>query len=432
MSGIVQCIWAVLTQVLIMLSGIVSSVVLNRALQPEGRGDVAMAMLWPMLFGFLLVGGIESAIKTHVSRTPQDGCSLWAGWALVSLGVSIPAMAAGYFLTPFILVGKPEIWSTARWFLLFIPFNIVGCLAFAVLEALGRFDLTAHVRVGSVFCILLLVVTLGEFGLLAPNTYLMAMLAIFFAGNAYPVWLLYRLSIGPWKPRLFHTAGYALKAAPLGWSQVIRQRVDLMMIAALAPVNSAAIGVYVAGVTLGGLVAPFAMGFSSVLLPKSAQRSAPDAVLLFGRMGRAFILATTAVSLPLFFGAEWLLSLAYGEEFRAGAPAVRIALLNTLLGGLNAMGISALQGMNRPGAATVVGVVSCIVATASAALLLPCVGYLGAAYGQALGIITGLLLLQRALHGHGFSIAELIPRWTEMTSAWTSGWKLLDRLVRSE
>lgn len=427
-----QSLWAVAAQVLITLGAVVSSVVLNRTLRPEGRSDVALMMLWPTVLAHLLTAGWGPAIAARVSKQPASGRGLWSAWSLAGLALALVTMAAGWFLIPPALAEQPGLWAGGRWFLLFILFFVFGSLACTVLEALGRFDLSTRVRVGHVACTLALLLPLAVFQALVPQSYLAVVLVTQGLVNGYALWLMSRVSCGSWRPRFLGTPSFALHAAPLTWSLIVQQRVDQVLIATLTTPESAAFGAYVAGTALGSLLTPVGSGLALVLLPESARRSERDAIELFGRMGRAFTVVTVLGALPLAAGAEWVLTLAYGPAFAGGVPALRVGLLNALLGGLFGMGISTLQGIGRPGLATLVGLAGCAASTAAAALLLPRMGYVGAAGGQALGSGVGLLLFCWALRGHGFTPGSLVPGVADLKLLWTVPSRLLARRPAGE
>ena len=102
--------WSVTTQCAVLFGGVISSVILNRYLKPEGRGEVALVTFWPTIVGYVLVAGWIPAIVAHVSRKPEDSRPVWTAWVLVGLGLALPVMLAGWFLVPAYLPTYPNLW----------------------------------------------------------------------------------------------------------------------------------------------------------------------------------------------------------------------------------------------------------------------------------------------------------------------------------
>ena len=49
--------WSVATQIGVLFGGVISSVILNRYLKPEGRGEVALVTFWPTIVALDSVAG---------------------------------------------------------------------------------------------------------------------------------------------------------------------------------------------------------------------------------------------------------------------------------------------------------------------------------------------------------------------------------------
>jgi O-antigen/teichoic acid export membrane protein len=244
----------------------------------------------------------------------------------------------------------------------------------------------------------------------------MAVLVTSAVTMAYSFWLFAKASSGSWRPQYGPLPAFVLRAAPLSWAQVLQLRIDQFAIALLVPADPTAFGAYVVGTTLAGMVSPVAQGLALVLLPESARRAKADAVQLFGRMGRFFVLAAAVLAVPVAVAAPWLLTLFYGPEFAAGAYALRIGLLAAVLAGLFAMGLSTIQGEGRPGTAAIIGTLCCMISVAGSVVMLPLLGYLGAALGQTLGLLVGLSLIVAVYRSEGLTVLSFVPRFSDVMS----------------
>ncbi len=417
-----QGVWSVGTQAAIMLAGIANSIILNRMLHPEGRGQVALAMLWPPLLGTLGVAGWANANAWYVSRFPHKARAVWSSTLMAGVPLSILLVAGGYFLLPHVLSGHETIWPLARWFLLIIPLHIVLMASTSVLEGLGLFHHTAWVRAGTSLGVCLLVVGLAVSGHLTPAAYVGGIFVPTIAALMLGVWMVGFSSAGSWKVEFTARPRFALLTAPYVWATALQLQVDQLLIAALMPPDEKGFGIYVASANVARLLGPATIGLSMVLLPASARREQKASLDLFCRSVRLYLIAALAVTLPLELLASQALTIAYGQAYASGAIILRVSLAGAILVGILRLGISVLQGQGRPFLATAVGVVPLLISFGAALLLLPWLGYVGAALGPCVGACCGLVILRGVLRAE-LSLAELIPRRADIES-------LLDVLKR--
>jgi O-antigen/teichoic acid export membrane protein len=334
-------------------------------------------------------------------------------------------MLAGWFLVPAYLSSHPELWSPGRWYLLYIFFMVFGPSAHAVLEANGHFDLAALARLSQVALILPILLVLALCGLLVPSAYMLLFIGVMGFMNLSSFCLMAWTTEGAWKPMFFDTPQYFLRAVPFDCFLLFQQRADQTLILTLMTPDPEALGIYVAGTALAGLLAPIATGLAPVLFTHGAGQTASEALQLLLQAGRAFVLICFSIGVPAALAAAPILRWAFGPEFQPAAPAMRVSLLNAMLGGLFLMLINTLRGMNRPGTATLIGIASCVVSSVGAVILLPPLGYLGAAVGQTLGYSTGLALMWLLLRKEGFSLLALVPRREDFSK----GFALLKRAL---
>ena len=269
----------------------------------------------------------------------------------------------------------------------------------------------------------LLILALG--GLLVPSTYLLLFLGTWGVMCLSAIWLMVRTTQGDWRPAFFETPHYFVRAAPFDCFLIFQQRVDQTLILALMPPDPESLGSYVAGTAVGGLLAPIAAGLAPVLLTHGAGQTESEALRLLLQVGRAFVLVCFMFGIPLALAAEPILRWGFGSEFQAAAPAMRVSLLNAMLGGLFLMLINSLRGTNRPGTATLIGIASCLVSCVGVVFLLPRIGYLGAAFGQTLGFLTGLGLMWLILREQGLSLLELVPKREDFNKGLSLGQRIL-------
>jgi O-antigen/teichoic acid export membrane protein len=424
-SVVRMSLWAVSAQLSITLLSAVTSIIQNRTLGPEGRGDVALVQLWPVLLSGIAGAGWASALGGCISRSLPNARAYVSAAQLSGLAISVLAFIAGWWAIPWLMSDAPGLWELGRWFLLIIPLNFWGQSAVAGLEAMQRYDMSSRVRVGNLIAQLGFLVPLALLQVLTPETYCAAVTITAGVAAAYSFWLFAKVSSGSWRPQWGPLPAFVMRAAPLSWAQVFQLRIDQFAIALLVPLNPTAFGAYIVGTTLANMIAPIAHGLGLVLLPESARRAEADAVRLFARMGRFFVLGAVLLALPASLAAPWLLTLFYGSEFASAAYALRIGLMTAVLAGLFTMGLSTMQGAGRPGTAALIGIVGCAASVGGSIVLLPLLGYLGAALGQALGMLVGLCVMGVAYRREGLTAFSFMPRGADVRSLWISVTPLL-------
>src|SRR5215470_16531236 len=88
----------VLTTGVLQLANLASGLLAARLLLPEGRGALAIAILWPTTLAYLLLLGLSDAVTYYSANRQEDprrvfGAALWLGLSLSAL-----AMLAGHWI----------------------------------------------------------------------------------------------------------------------------------------------------------------------------------------------------------------------------------------------------------------------------------------------------------------------------------------------
>lgn len=133
------------TTAFIVICGLIAGIQLARVLKPEGRGEVAAALLWPALLIYLGSLGLPQGLVVFTaSEKPDRHSSLLSTAACLGLALSAAAICAGMPLLPFLLRRQSaEVIHAGRIFLATIPGGILSLLAVATLQGrscFGRFN----------------------------------------------------------------------------------------------------------------------------------------------------------------------------------------------------------------------------------------------------------------------------------------------------
>jgi len=403
-----QGLWAIATQAMILMASVAGAVILNRVLQPEGRGIVGLVMLWPPLLANVGAAGWANANVWYVSRNRRQARAVWSSTTLAGLVVSAALIGMGYFLMPLALSAHSATWPLARWYLLVIPALFLQMASTSVLEGLGLFSWTAWIRAGNVIAATLMLLGLYLSGHLLPSTYIAGIFVVTVAIMVVGAAMVASVSRGSWWPEFKQRPAFALSAAPYACGTSIQTYLDQLLIVALMPASVVSFGVYLASVNVGRLLSPASVGLAMVLLPASSDRSPEASVDLLCRSVRLYLIGVFALMTPLAAAAPQILTFAFGEAYAGGANLLRLALVAAAVTGPVQFGVSVIQGQGRPAVATLVGLVSLATSLVAGIALLLLVGYSGALVGQCIGAMVGWMLIG-VCSSPRIRLAQLIP-----------------------
>ncbi|MEL6943626.1 MAG: oligosaccharide flippase family protein, partial [Bacteroidota bacterium] len=111
----------------ILAISLVSSIIIARILGPEGRGELASAMLWATFIGYFSMLGVESAIVVKISEKHEDADRVLGSAFLLGSIQSVLGIVVGLVITNHLLSAQSqEVVRYAMIFLLSIPLLIAS------------------------------------------------------------------------------------------------------------------------------------------------------------------------------------------------------------------------------------------------------------------------------------------------------------------
>jgi O-antigen/teichoic acid export membrane protein len=406
-----QGAWAIFSQVVISLLGVVSAILTNRGLEPQGRGEAGLLMLLPPLLASMGAAGWTNAIMWHVARFPRESHDLWKRMSIAGMLFSLILIVLGVRLVPSV-TGElsPGLISLGQWFLVFIPLAILSMVTTSVLEGNGRFDATSLVRTGNPLLVCILLGVLIAMGRLTVMTYIIANLAAIAVTTFLAMWLITKLLSPESKSNLSRIPPFISRVAPAIWFQMLQTRIDQLWIVTFFALDSREFGVYLASVSVASFVLPAAIGLAYVLIPATARLEGGEALELFARVFRLFSVLAGSAAVVLGVLAAQVLSYGFGEEFASGAGYLQVALFGAWCGGVLQMGLSSVQALGRPGFASLIAGYSCCCSVIGIfALANWNATYFGVVVGQTFGLLLGVVGLIFALRKLGLDMGRLIP-----------------------
>jgi O-antigen/teichoic acid export membrane protein len=383
-------------------TNVAGTLVLARALGPEGKGAVGAVLLMAALASYAGSPGLAQASIHAVARLGLPPAAVrgnaLAAAAVLGLATAIAALA----LAPRLLAAAgPEAVQAGRLVFLCTPLALAQDYSLALLQGLGRYDLFTVGRTLGRALYPALLVGLGLAGALSVTTALAAWAVAAPAGLLLLWGLVDRAGAGPPQLRLDllpRYAGYGLRLHLGTLAELLELRLDQVLLALLLP--PAALGQYTLAVTASELLACLPNALAVVLLgspaatsPTAGPAAARDAGL---RAIRLALAAQAGAGLLAALAAPWLVSRLLPAGFAPAATAFQLLVPGTLALGLGRMLAGTLAGQGHPLAAAPARLVSLGLTLVLAPLLIPRLGVAGAAVASTVAYSGAALCLLEA------------------------------------
>src|SRR6185503_16557924 len=132
---------------LILLSGVVTSLLGAWALGPAGRGDLLVVVLWPPVVALLAGLGLPQAHRYWMAREPARISHLFSNGIIYALVAGGVALAVAELVVPHIVGQRsPEVMTLVRIYLVNIPAALMMDLMLGLLDGARRFGWAGAAR----------------------------------------------------------------------------------------------------------------------------------------------------------------------------------------------------------------------------------------------------------------------------------------------
>lgn len=399
-----------ITDVAILLSTVVSSLLGARALGPAGRGDLLVVVLWPPVVAMLAGLGLPSAYRYWMAKEPEKVSQLFSNAVIYTAVVGIISVALADLIVPH-LVGdrNPQVRTLLRIYQINIPAALFLDLMRGLLEGTRRFGWAGIARLIFFGVQGLGFAGLWSFGRLTVTTATVTMISAQTASMLMAliaVWNELRPRWRPSWPEFKTSMKYALRDYPGGVADFTTLRLDQLMLGAMA--SNVAIGLYVVAVRLSEMTTLVADAIADALMPEvAASKSSDRAELLWARSLRLAIYMHVILLPLLWLSAPIVLKTLFGENFVPATAAFRWLLIAAAVWSLGSIVISGLRGFGYPGLSTVARFSAAVVTAVGLLILLPRRGITGAAIASLIGYSVMLVI---ALFG--FMRKRQLGLWT--------------------
>ena len=338
------------TNIFILASSLISSSLLAYMLGPDGRGKLAVILLWPMLFSSIGTLGLEKSIAYYSGKLRSRVNEVFfTGWLLLAT-LSIFVYWVGYYSIPYILSGKEaSLIKTSQFCMLLIPIMFIGNLPYWVLQGLGRLKIWNSIR--SLFIWLWIGVIIFAYLTNNITPYFIAKGYVFSMTVNCIIWLLvyFRIIKGPLKlnlsliPRLLKYGLFSLLSI---LPNQFNLRLDqLIMSILLLPRD---LGLYVVAVSWSGILSPVMIGFGQVAFPKMISSRGDDKIAEFRPILRYSILTGAFMALALIILTPFVFPLVFSSKFVAAIPAAMVLVVASFIRGLYTVMDEVIKGIGKP------------------------------------------------------------------------------------
>lgn len=388
------------TDCLITLCTVVTSLLGARALGPAGRGDLLVIALWPLVIAMLAALGLPNAYRYWMAKEPERCSRLFSNSIIYTVIVSAISIALADAIIPH-LVGErsPQVMTLVRIYQMNIPAALFLNLMRGLLEGTKRFGWAGMARLLSFIVQGVGFAGLWWVGNLTVSTATYTLICAQTASTLLATFAVWRQLRPRWQPSWveFKTSmHYGLRDYPGTIADFTTLRLDQLMLGGVA--SSAAIGLYVVGVRLSEVTTYASGALAGALLPEVAgSRGGEQAEFLLSRTLRLTVYTNVLVLIPLWLAAPLILRVLFGANFVPATGAFRWLLVAAVIWSASTIVISGLQGFGYPGLSTIARFLSAAVTVPALLILIPRMGIEGAAIASLIGYSVMLIVALVAL-----------------------------------
>jgi enterobacterial common antigen flippase len=285
-----------------LLSGVVTSLLTAWALGAEGRGDLAVVVLYPNIVALAVGLGMPHGTRYFVASEPERLPSLFPNAVYFALTMGILAFVSAEFIVPSVVGERSEmVMWLVRAYLINIPFALLYDMMAGMLEGSRQFKWAAISRIVffGIQCIAYTVLWLTGHLTIANAAFTMVIAQL---ANTTTAFFSVLLVLKPgWQPsyRVFKdTIIFGLKYHLGVVTSFTTLRLDQLLLVGMA--TSVEMGLYVIAVRLSEIMTVLASSVSEVLMPEVAAKAEQDrSMQLLTRSLRLTIYVFIVLMVPL-------------------------------------------------------------------------------------------------------------------------------------
>jgi O-antigen/teichoic acid export membrane protein len=375
--------------------GVVTGIATARTLGPVARGELATAMLWPIILSNLGLLGCNWALAREVASDYEREADWACGAFAVGLASAFLCFILGFVLIPYLLPSeKRNLISLARLCLFLIPLDILNQVLLAIEHGRMRWRRYNFARVSFFLFYLFLICVIWTIHKAQVIWFVWA----FLASHLLTVLLLLYIqkkSFSKGKLRLAKCRHLLRCGLPYFWATAADSlTLQLDKILVVSFMSSEAAGIYVVALAFAGGLSPLgdALGITSFGV-LSNEKSMENREKLLTETFRHSALVSFGLGLIFSGMIPFLVHPLFGSEFsRATCPAMILVIAASLTSSSNILN-EGLRGAGRPYAGLTGQLLGTAVMALAAMLFLKRFGLTGMAWAVLLGSCMQIAVL---------------------------------------
>lgn len=385
------------------LSSLITGPLLARALDPSGRGAMAVLLVPISLANLLFTFGLPESLTFHVARHRIDrqGAIVvsFVGGTLAGL-VSTGALWA---ITPTLLRNYPEEQTAFRILALTLPLSLTFAAMRGVVQGRRRFELVAYERFTGVVLRLLVLVLLVSVGLLTAQSAAWVTVLTAIVGSLVLLRCFFGASAPVDEPAgYFKVSRFAATTAIATFGGALVLRLDQTMMAPLTSPEQ--LGFYAVAVSLAELPLALALAARDVVTTVAADTDDPGYPAMVARRALLIVVPLSLAGVAL---APMAIPLLFGDPFRPAVPMAQILFIGTIA---STMAMILSGGLLSAGRPALMSIVMAAGATLTVPLLLvfvPFWGGIGASVATVTaGVVVTMLITRIFAHVAGLPLRK--------------------------
>ncbi len=404
--AIVQSVWS---KSAILALQACTGVLTARELGPNGRGELAAMILWPLLVANVTTFGLPSALIYHFRNGSEDRRRLAGNGLLASFVIGAVAAGVAAIVLPFWLHKYSQnVIHFAQLFLLTVPICSVTLAGRAILEADHQFSASNLVQLFTPLSTLAFLVLFLAMHMLDPFTAALAYITASLPSLGYMLFCEARLGYTWARPQfrvVRQMLQYGVRSYGIDILGTLSLQVDQVLVVAL--LSAEAMGSYVVVLSVSRMLNVFQNSAVMILFPKAAGREPEEVLALTGKCVRLSGLVSALAGCLICVMGHSLLRIVYGAAYDAATGTLYILVLEAVLSGVTFVLAQAFMALNRPGTITLVQAIGLSLSVPLMLWLIPSYGPYGAAISLLISTATRLLFV---CAGFRFVLKQRRPR----------------------
>jgi O-antigen/teichoic acid export membrane protein len=358
-----------------------TGIITARVLGPDGRGEQAAMMLWPMLVPYLLTLGIPTALRYCIRRDPERQAELFTMATLAAGVLSIVAIAVGVvFIPAWLHQYSLAVRSEAQICMIFGAEVMLNLITTAMLEAVGDFKGANSMRFFPTVLTFAVLLFMAVGHALTPFSSALAYLTPPVLAGVWGYWHLRRylvFSAADPRPALRALGSYGIRAYGVDILGTLSAQVAQVLVVGF--LSATAMGVYMVGLNTSRVLLLLHGAVVTVVFPNAAGVEPARVVPMVARAARVSTSLAAIFGLALGAALPLLIPAFYGRSFHDAVPVAQVLTVEAVIGGLGFVLTQAFLARGRPGFVTALQALGLPIAVPCMLVLMPRLGLMGAA-----------------------------------------------------